>query len=370
MMPKHPKKVLVVVTQLNRGGLESRLLDIIRNLDFGRVQLDIFTCRLEPGMLDEEAAGYGSVIYYNKPLTVKNMFQYTRYFADFLKMHSDYQIVHAHQNAWCSVFCKGAQAAGVPVRIAHSRMALSALNARDFAKNVIKLPTRKYATHFFAVSGLAGEWLFGKKNVQRGNVQIWRNAIECNKFRFDEKRRQEKRNELGLQNNFVVLHVGNFTPPKNHNKIIKVFGAVSKQREDAVLLLAGEEKNNQVRLLVNEMQLSDKVRFLGNREDVNELMWAADVFLFPSIYEGMPGAVIEAQAAGLPCVVSHSVTTEVCITSLVTQISLEMSDELWADKLLEIQKIGRLDVCEDMKTAGYDVKTMVEELTLFYENVI
>lgn len=369
-MKKEPINVLVIVSQMNRGGLESRLMDIIRNLDFSRIQMDIFTYRLEPGLMDEEAKSYGCKIYYNKPLTPKNMFQYVHYFEAFLKKHPEYQIVHAHQDAWCSVFCKGAKLAGVPIRIAHSRTAISTRSLGNMVKNVIKIPTKKYATHFFAVSDLAGIWLFGKENVKSGRVEIWPNAIECQKFTFEEEKRQEKRRELDIENRFAILHVGNFTPPKNHEKVIRVFYEVCKKRKDAVLLLAGEELNPSIRILSQELNVADKVHFLGTRTDINELLWAADVFLFPSLFEGMPGAVIEAQAAGLPCIISNTITREVCITSAVCQLSLKRSDEEWALAILKAQKVGRIDTLKSMVEAGYDIGTLVEKLTCFYESVM
>lgn len=344
-------------------------MDIIRNLDFSRIQMDIYTCRIEEGILDQEAKSYGCKIFYNKPLTVKNMFEYVHYFAAFLKKHPEYKIVHAHQDAWCSVFCKGAKLAGVPVRIAHSRTSIASVSLGNLAKNIIKIPAKKYATHYFAVSDYAGEWLFGRKNAAKGKVQIWPNAIECKKFEFNEEQRERKREELGIKEKLVILHVGNFTPFKNHEKVIRVFYEVSKKRRDAVLILVGKESTLNARALAKELHLMKRIKFLGVREDINELLWAADVFLFPSIFEGMPGAVIEAQAAGLPCLVSDTVTKQICITPLVTLFSLKLSDKQWAKKLLEIHKVGRSNQIKAMREKGFDAETLVERLTKFYESV-
>lgn len=142
-------------------------MDIIRHNDYERVCIDVFSYRESPGIMDDEIVSYGGKVYYNPPLTLKNMFWYVRYFKKFLARHPEYKIVHAHQDAWCSVFCKGAYLAGVPVRIAHSRTAISKVSVGNIVKNIIKLPARKYATHYFAVSELAGEWLFGKKYCNR-----------------------------------------------------------------------------------------------------------------------------------------------------------------------------------------------------------
>lgn len=355
---------------MNRGGLESRLMDIIRNLDFQRVQMDIFTYRLEPGLMDEEAEAYGCKIYYNKPLTIRNMFQYVEYFADFLRKHPEYQIIHAHQDAWCSVFCKGAKLAGVPIRIAHSRTAISSFNIKNMLKNIIKLPVGKYATHFFAVSDLAGEWLFGKRNVKKGKVEIWHNAIEAKKYQYDAEKRNEKRQELGVTDKYVVLHVGNFTPPKNHERIIKIFREIYRKRKDAVLLLVGKEENPNIRTIVEQLEIKNAVRFLGTRTDINELLFAGDIFLFPSIFEGMPGAVIEAQTAGLPCVISDSITKEVCITNHIVQVPLSVSDEVWAEQVLRMQEPDRIAAYEEIRKAGYDIDVLVKKLTKFYETAL
>lgn len=362
-----PIKVLAVVSQMARGGLENRLMDIIRSLDFQRVQMDIYTYRLEPGAMDEEAESYGCRIYYNKPLNIGNMFGYVHYFASFLREHPEYKIVHAHQDAWCSVFCRGAKLAGVPVRIAHSRTSIDAFSLKNLAKNIIKIPAKRYATHYFAVSDYAGEWLFGRKNMEAGRVKIWPNAIECSKYELDEAVRRDKRKELGIEGKMVILHVGNFTLYKNHEKVVRVFQEIRKKRKDAVLLLAGNECRPNVRALAEELQIENDIQFLGVRSDVKELLWAADVFLFPSIFEGMPGAVIEAQAAGLPCLVSDSVTEQIKITSLVTFQSLRDSDKAWAEKLLNLCREERGSQLEAMQKAGFDAKTLTEQLTLFYE---
>lgn len=366
--------VLAVVSQLNRGGLESRLMEILRKMDFNRVCIDIYTYRLEKGLMDDEAKKLGCTIYYNKPLTVRNMHSYVNYFAEFLRKHPEYRIVHAHQDAWCSVFCKGAYKAGVPVRIAHSRTAISTITLRNIAKNIIKLQAKKYATHCFAVSDKAGEWLFGKKMMKKGKVQIWKNAIDCGKYVYDEKIRFEVRNEVGLSNEFVIMHVGNFTQPKNHEFIIDVFEQIIYNGTDAKLVLVGadtpvEHNEKRIRDIVQEKKLADKVIFMGLRDDVCRVLQVADVFLFPSLFEGLPGAVIEAQAAGLPCVVSDTITKEVCILDSTVMLSLQLPVSQWAQKIEEFMTHKRKNTMQQMINAEFDVNSLVDKLTKFYESV-
>ena len=367
-------RVLVVVSQLNRGGLECRLMDILRVIDFDRVCIDIFTYHLEKGIMDDEAKELGCTIYYNKPLTIKNMYSYVDYFSDFLNKHPFYHIVHAHQDAWCSVFCKGAYKAGVPIRIAHSRTAISSFSLKNFAKNVIKIPTVKYATHFFAVSKKAGEWLFGKKLMSSGKVQIWKNAIDCNKYVYKEQVRQKMRAQLGVSDELVIMHVGNFTKPKNHEFIINVFEQLILNGINAKLVLVGADtsvEHNQMRIqaIVNEKMLADKVIFLGTRDDVYNVLQAGDVFLFPSIFEGLPGAVVEAQASGLPCVLSDTITKEVIILDSTIMLSLQTSPAMWAKRVEQLAGYERKNTLMEMKQAGFDIHSVVDDLTKFYESV-
>jgi len=365
-----PIKVLAVVCQLNRGGLESRLMDILRNIDYSKVCVDIFTYRMQPGLMDEEAKKLGSQIYYNKPLNIRNCIGYVRYFERFLKEHPEYKIVHAHQDAWCSVFCKGAYLANVPVRIAHSRTALINNSLENVIKNIIKLPTRKYANYYFAVSDKAGIWLFGKRKYKDGKVQVWPNAIDCRKYRYSKKTRNEVRKQLGVEDNFVLMHVGNFFAPKNHSFLIRVFEKYYKEHPKSKLILIGgqgpeKEILDGVKKQVQEKGLNDAVVFLGVRNDVSRLLQAADVFVFPSIFEGLPGAVVEAQAAGLPCVISDKITSEVVLLPTTKQIPIE-NTETWCKEIDRAKAVQHCDSYEIMKQKGFDIKSLCEDLEKFY----
>lgn len=364
-----PIKVLAVVCQMNRGGLECRLMDILRFIDKTKVSIDLFTYREDKGYFDDEVTALGSKIYYNKPLTVRNMISYSGYFADFLKKHPEYQIVHAHQDAWCSVFCKGAKMAGVPVRIAHSRTSIETFSIANLVKNLIKLPTTKYATHYFAVSGRAGKWLFGEKNVKKGLVQIWPNAIDTYPFRYKEQVRKMMQKELKIEGKTVLMHVGNFTPPKNHGFLLDVFACFVKRNPNAVLLLAGRGEHEGLKEKAVQLEIADKVHFLGGRDDVEQLLQAADVFVFPSLFEGFPGAVLEAQAAGLPCVISDRITEEVCILPTVCRLSLQTDLEKWCDEIERVLRLPRTDSIPVIEKAGFDIRSMVVELTKFYLSV-
>lgn len=365
-----PIKVLAVVCQMNRGGLECRMMDILRFIDRTKVQIDLFTYREEKGYFDDEVTALGSRIFYNKPLTVRNMKSYSGYFADFLRKHPEYKIVHAHQDAWCSVFCKGAFWADAPVRIAHSRTSIESVSLANFVKNLIKLPTVKYATHFFAVSDKAGRWLFGNKNFDNGLVTIWPNAIDTHPFRYNPSIRKMMQKELNITDETVVMHVGNFTAPKNHRFLLEIFAEYLKKNPNSVLVLAGKGKDDTFNKKVEKLGIQDKVRTLGGREDVDRILQAGDVFVFPSLFEGFPGAVLEAQAAGLPCLISDKITREVCILPSVKRLPLDAGAEAWSKEVETALQIPRTDTIEQLEKAGFDIRSMVKDLEDFYLSAV
>ncbi|MBR3420693.1 MAG: glycosyltransferase [Ruminococcus sp.] len=362
-----PIKVLAIVYKLIPAGLENRLMDIIRNIDQSRIRIDVFTYQLDCGVYDDEVRKLGGIVYYNPPLSVKNMLWYVEYFRDFLKKHPEYRIVHAHQNAWCSVFCKGAYLAGVPIRIAHSRTAISGMKPSNIVKNVIKLPTKKYANYYFAVSEKAGRWLYGNKMFDSGRVQIWPNAIDAEKFYFNMNVRKRVRNDNKWENKYVVMHVGNFTPPKNHSFIFKVFSEIRRNDNNAVLVLIGDGDRAYINSFVTKYDFDKCVQLLGSRHDVNELLQAADVFLFPSLFEGLPGALVEAQAAGLPCVISNTIANEVHIIPDISILSINQDARIWAETVLNYKKYKRKNTKEYIIEKGYDIHSLTEKLCQFYE---
>lgn len=365
-----PIKVLAIVHSMNRGGLESRLMDIMRSIDHSKVRIDIYSYSFTKGIFDDEITAMGSNIYYNKCLTVFNMLTYPCYFARFLKEHPEYQIIHAHQDAWCPIFCKGAKIAGVPVRIAHSRTAATKLTLKNCVRNIIKLPVKKYATHYFAVSDVAAIWLFGKKAYDDGKVTIWPNAIDTSRYIYNSQIRDKKRMELGIDNQFVLLHVGNFVEAKNHSFLIAVFYAFLKNHPQSTLLLAGGGDSSFLQEKCRNLGISENVCFLGSRNDVPELLQASDVFVFPSLFEGLPGALLEAQAAGLPCVVSSNITSEaVIVNDIVKSLPLSCDIKQWCVAIDQMKTIKRQNTLQYFIQKGFDIKEMVSRLTDFYINV-
>lgn len=365
-----PVRILHVMYRMGRGGLESRTMDIYRQLNKSKYQFDFYMRSGLPGDFDEEIKDLGGKIFYSKSYKFLNIPDFNN-FKKFLKSHPEYKIIFAY-NHFSGWFLRIAKKLGVPVRIASARGSLQAESLKNFLRNIVKLPVNFYATHKFAVSKLAGEWLFGKKAVKNGEVEIERNSINTKQFAFSPEVRDKIRAELKLKNDLAIIHVGNFVPVKNHLFLIKVFNEILKLNNNARLLLVGGGDNEPVKALAEELGILDKINFLGVRNDVSRLLQAGDIFIFPSFHEGFPGAVLEAEASGLPCLVSNSVTDEVKLSDNVLMLPLSKGAEFWAQKALEMSsiKIKREDAWREIKNAGYDIHTLIKQKEEFFDKAL
>ena len=211
----------------------------------------------------------------------------------------------------------------------------------------------------------SGEWLYGERNKSR--FVMMNNAIDTAAYAWSPTRCKKVRHELNLEGVYTLGHVGNFTQPKNHSFLLEIFTALLKKEPDTVLLLVGGgEGMSKMQEKAQELGIAEHVRFLGVRSDVADLMQAMDVFVFPSLYEGLGIALIEAQAAGLPCVVSDTIPHEAYLTDLVDSESLSAPAEKWAEKILAKRAIPRTDRRAEIAAHGFDITTEAVKLQEFY----
>ncbi len=366
-MAQLPIRILMIVTQMNRAGIENLLMELYREIDRSKIQFDFYTFRMEECQFDAEIRALGGNIYYNAPISVRTIFRIPKQIKEFCLAHPEYQIVHAHMNQWCGILLKGAKQAGVPVRIAHSHTSLLSHSLKNTLKNLIKLSTNRYANYKIAVSDKAGKWLYGKKAVARGEVHFWKNTIRHEAYCFSEDTRANKRTELGLSDELTLVNVGNLRFLKNHPYLFRVFLEVLKRQPNSRLLLIGkDESNGEMEQLAKKLGILDKTIFLGSRGDVPELLQACDVFVFPSFSEGFPCAVLEAQTAGLPCLISDTITKEVCVTPLVEMRSIQSDPGEWADSILKKAGAERINVSDLIVGAGYSLSDSVKHAQSFY----
>lgn len=321
------KKILHVIGGLDAGGAETFIMNIYRNIDKTKYQFDFFINTQHHCFYEEEAQKLGATIY-RTVMKSKKPIKYIRDLNKVLK-EENYDAVHIHTtNAYAAIPLFVIKKAKIPIRIVHSH------NSRDNISLYLQRILRCYLNHGLtknlACSKKAGEWMFGKK---QGDVQIINNAIDIKRFEYNSLKRFIIRKELMIDDEKIVfLHVGRFSKQKNHKRLVDIFAEVHKKNPNTILLLIGDgELFEIIKQYTKEINLEKSICFIGIIKNVEDYLSAADIFLFPSIYEGLPLTLVEAQANGLHCFISDSITDEVCLTPLITKISLNQTDEYWCD---------------------------------------
>lgn len=356
-----PIRILHIVTYMGRGGLETLLMNCLRHIDRERVQFDFLVHREFRGDYDDEIEALGGMIYRLPRLNPANP-GYFRALEAFFRSHPEYRIVHCHLDCMSALPLSVAKKCGVPVRIAHSHNANQDTNWKYFLKRFYMKKIPAAATHFFACSQEAGDWMFPGQSVT-----VVKNGIETGGFRFSPVTRNAVRTELGIQNRLVIGHTGRYMPQKNHAFLLDVFAQIYKRNPNALLLLIGEGPlEHEIRKKATALDLIDSVRFLGIRKDVNRILQAMDVFVMPSLYEGLSLASVEAQASGLPCYFSDTVPRECKLTDTVTFLPLSASPAQWAEEILKADISSRKSGHEAVREAGFDIQNTADFLQDFY----
>ncbi len=359
---KQYMKVLQVVTKMDRGGLETMLMNYYRHIDRNLIQFDFLVHRLEKADYDDEITSLGGTIYRLPKLNPISP-AYYRALNDFFASHS-YNIVHSHLDCMSVYPLYAARKAGVPVRIAHAHTTGQDKNWKYPIKRFSNKLVGRCATDYFACSAAAGAWMFPNRQAA-----VLPNAIDTNQYIFSEVIRQSVRDEFGIKEGSLVIgHVGRFHMPKNHSFLVDIFAEIVKMNPDAKLLLVGGGYGvAAIYEKAKALGLSEKVIFAGIRSDVNRLLQAMDIFVFPSLYEGLPVTLVEAQAAGLPCVISDKVPTECVLTDdLVTVRKLSDPAEYWAAHILSRIPMRRTDRSSEISSRGYDIVCSAKWLEAFY----
>lgn len=357
-----PVRVLQVVTHMERGGLESMIMNYYRHIDREKVQFDFLVHRQERAAFDDKIESLGGRIY-RLPRLVPWSKNYLSALNCFFDEHPEYNVVHVHQDCLSSVILKVAAQHNVPVRIAHSHNANQDKNLKYPIKLWYRRSIPQYATNLFACGKNAGGWMFSG-----APYQIINNAIDAAAYTYDPEKRIEMRQKLDLRDELIIGHVGRFNPQKNHPFLLDIFTALLKKEPNAVLLLVGGgEDMPKIQAEAQVLGIAKHVRFLGVRGDVADLMQAMDVFVFPSLYEGLPVTMVEAQTAGLPCLISDKVPPECIITEgLVDTLPLSAGAETWSEKLLEKRDTPRTDRRAEIAAHGFDITAEAVKLQEFY----
>ena len=356
-------RVLHIVTNMDRGGLETMLMNYYRHMDREKIQFDFLEHRRDRAAYDDEIESLGGRIFRLPRLNPLSS-DYFHALNAFFAAHPEYRIVHSHLDCMSAYPLCAAKNAKVPVRIAHAHSTSQDRNWKLVFKLISKKLISLYATDLFACSADAGEWMFGTKDAH-----ILPNAIDIERYAFNIRIRNQTRKALGLDDAFLIGHVGRFSAVKNHSFFTDVFAQIKRQEPNSKLLLVGAGSEMQaVQQKVKALGLEADVIFTGVRNDVANLMQAMDVFVFPSLYEGLGIVLIEAQASGLPCVVSDTIPQEAYLTSLLTLEKLTAPTEKWAETVLEKRHFPRTNRHDEIAAHGFDITTEAVKLQEFYIN--
>lgn len=361
-------RILQSVSNMDRAGIETMLMNYYRHIDRTKVQFDFIVNKPKPGSYDDEIRNMGGRIFLSPGLSPLRYPQYLQFVKEIVKQDDRIKIVHAHNEAMGFYALSGAKKAGVKVRIAHAHNTQIIRDYKWPLKMVCKQFLPLVATDLWGCGRDAGIYYFGKKRWEERGITI-RNAIDTARFAYDMSVRSQMRKKYGLDGKTVLGHVGRFNVQKNHDRLLDIFVSYLKRDANAVLLLIGEgELEGAIREKVQKLGLTDKVIFAGLQKNVNEWYQMMDVFVLPSLFEGLPVVGVEAQAAGLPCVFSDRVTDEVALSQHVVRIPLEKTDEEWAEAMERLlQNMSDRQYGETLvKQAGYDIFIEAERLQNLY----
>lgn len=364
-----PIRILHVLGSTNLGGAESRIMDLYRHIDREKIQFDFLVHSTKEGFFEPEIRQLGGNIYRLPSFRAYNYLKYKKACRDFFAAHKEFAAVQGHMTSTASIYLPQAKKAGIPTTIAHARSAGVDKGLKGFLTKLLRRNLYRKCDYMFACSDLAARAVFGDKRFEEGKTVFIPNAVDTKEFAPDVDARNTIRAEYGLENSFVIGHVGRFHYAKNHEFLLEVFAKIREKKPDVRLFLLGDGPLRvQTEELAKSLNIEKDVIFAGNKNPIAPFYQAFDAFLFPSRFEGMPGTVVEAQAAGLPCLISDSVTSQVKVTELVAFLPLEKSVEEWAEEFAHHVKNckANVEVQIDLSKTNYDVTYQVKCYEQFY----
>lgn len=365
-------RVLQVIGAMDRGGAETLIMNLYRKIDRNQVQFDFLVNEGRECDYDKEIAALGGRIFRIPRYRIFNEFAYKKACKQFFCDHA-YSIVHGHIGLPASIYLKEASCSGA-FTIAHSHSQYFPLTPEEIVFRICSHRVRGVADYYLGCSEEAGKDRFGSEIVGGNSFHVLNNGVDAIAFQFNITARQQIRAELQLEDDAPVFgHVGRLTGVKNHKFLFEVFRLIKKQIPGARLLLLGRgELEDQLRSEAKELGFEESVSFLGVRSDVSSLLSAMDVFIFPSLSEGLPCAVVEAQASGLPVILSTGVPPAAEILSSTKRVDLSFGPSYWADLAVSMYKdsdsIDRRSATHTLADRGFDIAESARWIQSFYLN--
>ena len=370
------KKIIYFEDVFGWAGIETFMTNVVQNIDPLKYKIEFV-------IIDKKTDHYDDLLKKNdiKVNVILNnsarnpiirLKEGIKGFNEYLKKEYDGDAIHFNiSNSIDMLYVVIAKKCGIKYRIAHSHNSFATSNVKTIAHYLLKPIVRNASTHYFACSDKAAKWLFSKDVYQKKQYYLIKNAIDTERYKYNSMERESLRHQYGLEGKFIVGHVGRFNEQKNHKYLIDIYEKIYQLNKNAILVLIGEgELRKEIEKYVKEKSLTDKVIFWGSSSEVYKLLWMMDVFVLPSLYEGLPFVLVESQAASLPSVVSDTITKEVNISKYISYIKLESNPEIWANEIIKNARVKREDNSKALIDSGFDLKTMIERLCEIYLKII
>lgn len=363
-----PIRVLHNIASLHFGGAQAFVMNVYDNIDREKVQFDFIVTPEERKDLYDQVEQMGGRIFVGPKYTGKNHFAYCKWWDDFFTKHPKYHVIHGHVRSTAAIYLKIAKKHGL-VTIAHSHSTSNGSGFSAGVKDIMQRPIRHQADYLFACSDKAGKWLFGEKALTQPNYRMIPNGVDLQRFAFNDEKRSQMRNELGIaEETFVLGHIGRISAPKNHKFLVELFAEYHKENPNSKLLLVGDgELYETVQQQCAQLEINGAVIMVGSKTNTEDYYQAMDVFVFPSLWEGLPVSVVEAQANGLPCLISDVITHDVDLTDQVQYLSLN-EKKIWIEAITAVQKKKRMAATTEnkLKLQPFDATVVAKQLQNFY----
>ncbi|MFQ6862912.1 MAG: glycosyltransferase family 1 protein [Beduini sp.] len=367
-------RILQIVSSMDRGGIETYIMNVYRKIDKSKIQFDFLVHTNRICAYDDEIEKLGGKIY-RIHSRHQSIVQNRKDLNDFFKNHSEYKIVHMHESSLSYITpLKIAKKHGIPIRILHSRNnAIRGNKLHILLHHFNQFIFPKYITDCFAISDKAAIWMFGKKFYNSGKVKLLKNGINIENFKFNQQYRDEIRTLFNISNDKIVLgHVGRFSKQKNHAFLIDIFSEICKNNNNYMLLLIGDgNKKEEIKEIVSSKNLLDNVIFINPTYTVERYYAAMDLFILPSLFEGLGRVLIEAQCNGLMCFASqYVIPEEVAILDSFSFVPLKDGVDKWVQQIITADKKRSINSDQSIREAGYDMNEVTKELSVLYLNLL
>lgn len=367
-MEIQPLRIIQYIGSLNSGGSQSMIMNIYRNIDRSKIQFDFIIDRKNEILYKDEIEKLGGKVYiFDEYFNGKNFFNFKKQWVDFFRTHTEYKVIHCHVRSVASIVLNVAKKYGL-ITICHSHSTSNGNGIKAIVKKILQGKIKRNCDYFFACSKESAIWLYGNKIASSDKCYIINNAIDSRQYRYNQQVRELVRKNFNIENKIVLGQVGRLIEIKNYEFTIKILKELVQENKDYFLMIVGTgQLKNKIEQQLDEYGLKNNVIILENRNDVNELMQAMDIFLMPSLWEGLPLALVEAQSASLPCIISKNILSGIVIEDNVKRLNID-NIELWTNTIKELinAKIVRKDESKKIIENGFDIKENVEKISNFY----